>query len=116
MMMINQYYIFEIDCCRLIGQINLMIEGQVPDRESFKFCIACFYSSFVFMIKIAQAGCKLPAAWPGARDNHNGIGSFDIFICTVSIITDNKINIGGITFCRFMGIDLNAVPFKLVFE
>ena len=56
----------------LVSQIHRMLQRDIPDGESLKFCISGPDAPFVFMIKLGQAGSHLPAARPRSRHHHQG--------------------------------------------
>ncbi len=68
------------------------------------------------MVKLTQAGGKFAAAGAGAGNNDNRFASRNIFISAVPFIADDQVNIGGVAFGEFVGVDLDAPPFKFVFK
>ena len=37
---VDHVYVVEIGCGSLIGDVDGMLEGQIPDREGLEFCIS----------------------------------------------------------------------------
>ena len=85
MMFINHDLIFQINGGSFVSNIDFMIDRKVPDRESLKFCISGFYTVFVLMIQIAEAGGKFSAARPRSGYYDNLIFGGDIFICPITL-------------------------------
>ena len=51
--------VIEVCGSRLIGQVDRMLQRQVPDREGLKLGIAGLDAPFVLMIKLGKAGGHL---------------------------------------------------------
>jgi len=64
------------------------------------------------MVHLRQTGCQFSASWTGPGDNDQWFFGLDIFVGPVSLVADDKINIGWIAFGVAMGKDLKAASFK----
>ncbi len=116
MVFVNHYFIIQINSCRFIGNVHLVVCRQVPYGESFKFGITGFDSPFVFMVKIAQAGGKFSAARARAGNDNNRFGNFNIFIGAISLLTHNGVRVCWVSFCWIMQINPDPSQFELVFK
>jgi len=116
MIFINKHSVFQIDGCSFISQINRMINIKIPDGECFKFRISCLNSFFILMIKVTKACGEFAAARAWSGNNNNRIGCFDVFICSISVVTYNLLNISWIAFCGIMQVNLDASVMELVPE
>ena len=85
--------ILQIGCCRLIGDIQRMLQRNIPYREGFKLGVAGLDAALILMIQLTQTGGELAAAGAGSRYNDDRPGGFNIGIGTVALIADDQIDI-----------------------
>ena len=74
-----------------------MFQRNIPDWESLKFRIACFDTTFVFVIKLGKAGSHFSASWSRGSNDNQWSCCFDIVILTISFVTYDKGSIVWIT-------------------
>ena len=56
----------QIGCRGLIGEVDRVLERQVPDRERLIFGVARVHAALVLLIELAEAGRHLAGAGAGA--------------------------------------------------
>ena len=100
----------------LVGQIDRVLERQIPDREGLEFRIASPDPPFVFMINLGEAGSHFSAARSRRGDDHQRPGGLDIIIFTIPLIADNQGGIAGIPRDHIMQIDPDAQLFQIFTE
>ena len=77
----------------LIGEVDRVLQRQVPDRERLIFGIACVHAALVFLIKLAEAGRHFARAGARGRDDDDGAAGFDILVFAIAIVGDNEIDV-----------------------
>src|SRR5690554_1917196 len=116
MVLIDKNLIIKINSCSFVGYIYFMIYRKIPDWESLQFSIPGFYSLFVFMVNISKTGGKFATTRSGAGYNYNGFCCFNIWICSITFITYNGINICRISFSRGVEVNFNSSSFQFVLK
>ncbi len=86
-------------------------------KVSLNLGIPGFYGTLVIMIKLGKTGFGLVAAsWTGSSNDNQWFVGFDIIIRSVTLITYYEINIGRVSFCKVVCINLDSTSLQLVFE
>ena len=102
-------------CSRsLVGDIDRMLERQIPDREGFKFRISGLRAAFVFVIELGKAGRQLPAAATRTGHDHQRLRYFDIRVGAVPLLTDDGIDVRRIALGEAVLIGFDISAFQLV--
>ena len=77
---VNHIDIVQVSCRRFIGQIDRVLERDIPDRECLKFCITGLNAALVFMVQLGKAGCHLAAARARCRNDDQRAFGLDVLI------------------------------------
>ena len=85
--------IVEVRRGRLVGDVDRMREGKVPDREGLELGIAGGRAMLVLVIELRQAGGKLARARTGGSDHDERSGGLDKLILAVAIVGHDQIDI-----------------------
>ena len=83
---IDHVHIVQICRSSFIGEIDRMLEREIPHREGFKLGIARIDASLVLMVELGEAGSHFSAAWPRGCDDHQRPGSLYIIITSEAIL------------------------------
>ena len=59
---IDHIDIVEVRRRRLVGQVDRMVQRQVPDRECLEFRVPGIHASLVLVVQLTQAGRHFAAA------------------------------------------------------
>ena len=108
--------ILQIGCRRLIGDIQRMLQRNVPYREGLKLGVAGLDATLVLMVQLAQTGSKLAAAGAGSRHDDDRTGRLNIGIGTIALVTNDQVNICRISGSRVVGIGADSAAFQLCHE
>ena len=100
----------------LVGKVYRMFQRNVPDREGLEFCIAGFYSTFVFVVKLGKAGCHLSTSWSRGRDHDQRSGSFNIIILSITFVTYNEGSVAWIAGDQVKLVDTDSQLLQTFFE
>ena len=105
---IDHVYIVQIGSGCLVSQVYRMLQGEIPDREGFKLGITGRDPAFVFMIELGKAGCHFSASRSRSSDHDQRTRGFNVFIFSITLVTDDQRDIAGITLDIVKGVDFDA--------
>ena len=94
---IDHVYIAQVGSGCLVGDVDHMIQGKIPDREGFELCISGILPLLEVVIEVAQGCGELAAARSGTGYHNDGACGLDILVGTVSLIAYNQVDVLGIT-------------------
>ena len=72
----------------LVGQVDGMLEGQIPDGEGLELGVARLDPALVLMVELGQTDRHLAAAGAGSRDDHQRALGLDVIVLAVAVIAD----------------------------
>ena len=107
--------IFEVRRRRLVGDVDGMPEGKVPDGEGLELGVSRLHSPLELVIELAEAGGKFAAAGTGRRRDDEGTGGLDVRIGAIALVRDDGVDLVRIALGGTVQIDLDAAIFQLVF-
>ena len=113
---VDHIHIVQIRRGGFVSQVDGMTQRQIPDGECFKFRVSGFYTPFVFMPDLTQAGGHFPAAGTGSRYDHQRTAGLNIIVFTETVFGKNEINIGRIIGNHIMKVNRQSEIFQLLFE
>ena len=99
----------------LIGEVDRVVEGQVPYRESLKFGVAGLDASAVFVIELREAGRHLAASGAGSGHDHKGTAGLDVVVAAIAVFADDQRDINGISGNGIVPVYLKPQGLKLLF-
>ena len=88
--------IADIGGCRLVGDIDGGVEGEIPNGERFEFGVSGRYAAIVFVPNLREAGCEFSGGGTRGDDTNDGGGCFDVGVATKSVGAQNRIGIVGV--------------------
>ena len=80
----------------LVGQVDGMLEGQIPDGEGLELGVARLDTALVLMVELGQADRHLAAAGAGGRDDHQRALGLDVIVLAVAVIADDVGHVVGV--------------------
>ena len=72
--------IVEVGGCRLICEVDGVLQGQVPYGKRLELCVSRLDAAQVVVIELGEAGRHLPASGAGRGYNDERALGLDIFI------------------------------------
>ena len=99
-----------------VCDVDRVAEGQVPDREGLKFCIAGADAPLILVIQLRQAGRQLPAARPRRRHDDERLRGLDVRVGAVAFIGHDDIDFRRVALRLMMNVRPQAVIFQLIDE
>ena len=95
---VDHVNVVQVCGCGLVGDVDRMAEGKVPDREGLELGVAGLNAAFVLLVQLAKAYCHLSAAGAGSRDNYQRLGCFYVVVLTEAFVRINKGYVVGVAF------------------
>ena len=80
----------------LVGQVDRVFEGNVPDGERFKLGVTGLDASLVLVVQLGQTGGHFAAAGAGGRDDHQRALGLDVLVLAVALVADDAGHIVGV--------------------
>ena len=108
--------VFQVSCCCFISDIYRMFQRNAPDWECLEFCIADISSSLIVMVQLRQACRKFAGSAARSCYNYQRFCYLDVWICTITFITYDSLNVCRITLSESVFICLDASALQLVNE
>ena len=108
--------IVEVGGCRLICEVDGVLQGQVPYGERLELCVSRLDAAQVVVIELGEAGRHLSASGAGRGYNDERALGFDIFILAEALFADDVRDIIRIALDGIVDKDAHAEIFEPVFE
>ena len=109
---VDHVHIREVGGCRLVGEVDRVGEGQIPDGEGLKLGVARLDAALVVVVELREAGCHLAAAGAGRGDNDQRALGLDIVVLAVALLAGDQLCVGGVTGDRIVAEDAHAEVFQ----
>ena len=105
---IDHVHVVQICSSRLVGQVDRVLERQVPDREGLELGVAGHDAPLMLMVELGETGGHLSAAGTGRSKHHKGTGGLNIVVAAKSLITDDLGDIMRIALNGIVEVDLHT--------
>ena len=106
--------VVEVSGCCLVGDVDRVVQRQVPDRERLPLRVAGANATLVVVVELGQAGCHLAGARAGGGDDDQVVGGLDVFICAVAFVRDDARNVVRVAGDREVAVNGNTEALKLL--
>ena len=113
---VDHVHVIEVGGGGLVGQVDRMVEGEVPDGEGLELGITGLHAPLVLVEKLGEAHGHLAAAGTGGGDHHQGTGGFHIVVFAVSFVADDEGNIIGVSRNGIVAVDFDAQCLQTALE
>ena len=113
---IDDIGVVEVSRGGLVGNIDRVRKGQIPNRESLEFGIAGGRAMLVLVIELRQAGGKLARAGAGCRHDNERTRGLDKLVLAVAIVGHDQIDIVRIPLDGIVQLGGNAERVQAVAE
>ena len=108
--------VVEICRGRLVGDVDRMREGKVPDREGLELGVAGGGAVLVLVIKLRQAGGELTRARTRRGDHDERTGGLDKLVLAVAVVGHDQIDVVGIALDGIVQLGGNAERVQAIAE
>ena len=105
---VDHVHIVEVGGRRLVGEVDRVLERQVPDGEGLEFGVARGDAVLVLVIELAQTGRHFAAARAGRGHDDKGVGGLDVVVFAEALVADDMRYIGGIAGNGIVAVVLHA--------
>ena len=93
---VDHVHIVQVGGSGLVGQVDRVFEGNVPDGERFKLGVTGLDASLVLVVQLGQTGGHFAAAGAGGRDDHQRALGLDVLVLAVALVADDAGHIVGV--------------------
>ena len=102
---VDHVHVVQVGGGCLVGQIDRVLQGEVPDGEGLELGVARRHPPAVVVIELAEAGGHLAAAGAGCGDHHQRAGGLDIVVLAVPLIADDVGDVVGVALDGVVAVD-----------
>ena len=100
--------VVEICRGRLVGDVDRMREGKVPDREGLELGVAGSGAVLVLVIELRQAGGELARAGTGSGDHNERTGGLDKLVLAIAVVGHDQVDVVRIALDGIVQLGRNA--------
>src|SRR5699024_9748542 len=100
----------------LVGQVDRVLERQVPDGEGLELGVAGLDAALVLMIELAEAGGHLAAAGAGGRDDDQAAGGLYVVVFPEALVRDDEGEVGGVIGYPVLEVDAHVQGLQALAE
>ena len=113
---IDQVEVPDVGRGRLVGDVDRMLERDVPDGEGLELGVARGQAPAVLVVELGQACGQLAAPRPRSGDDDERVLRLDVVVGAVALVADDDVDVRGIAFGEAVGVDADALALELVLE
>ena len=100
----------------LVGDVDRVVQRQVPDREGLELRVARGDAPLVVVVDLGQAGGHLAAARAGGGDDHQVPPGLDVLVAPVALGRDDAGDVTGVAGDGEVTVDGDAQRLELALE
>ena len=100
----------------LVGDVDRVVQRQVPDREGLELRVARGDAPLVVVVDLGQAGGHLAAARAGGGDDHQVPPGLDVLVAPVTLRRDDAGDVTGVAGDGEVTVDRDAQRLELALE
>ena len=93
---VDHVHIVQVGGGGLVGQIDRVLQGNVPDGEGLELGVTGLDAALVFMVQLGQADGHFSAAGTGCGDDHQRALGLNVLVAAVALIADDACHIVGV--------------------
>ena len=101
-------HVAEVCGCGFVGDVDGVLQREVPDGEGLELGIAGFDAALVLLVELAEADGHLAAAGSGGCDDDQRTGGLDVVVASEAFFRVNQLHVVGIAFYIIMVIGTDA--------
>ena len=100
----------------LVGDVDRVVQRQVPDREGLELRVARGDAPLVVVVDLGQAGGHLAAARAGGGDDHQVPPGLNVLVAPVALRRDDAGDVTGVAGDGEVTVDRDAQRLELALE
>ena len=93
---VDHVHVVQVRRGRLVGQVDRVLERQVPHREGLKLGVSGLDPALVLVVELGKAGRQLSRAGARRRDHDQGPRGLDKVVLAVALVGDDQVHVHGI--------------------
>ena len=93
---VDHVHIVQVGGSSLVGQIDRVLQGNVPDGEGLELGVTGLDPALVFMVQLGQADGHFSAAGAGRSDDHQRALGLNVLVAAVALVADDAGHIVGV--------------------
>ena len=113
---VNHVHIVQVGRSSLIGNVDRVLQRQVPYRESLELSISGTDATFVLVVQLRQADSHLTRARTRSGDDDQLARSLHIIVLAEALIAGDEFHVVGIAIDEIVHIRLDAHALQAVAE
>ena len=113
---VDHVHVVKVGSRGLIGQVDRVLERQVPDREGLELGIAGLHAALMLVIQLAEAGGHLSAAGAGRRDHDKAALGLNVIVLAKAVLRHDQRDVGGVVGNDIVPIGPHAQGFQPLHE
>ena len=113
---VDHVHVVQVRRGGLVGEVDRVPQGQVPDGEGLIFGVARLDAALVLMIELGEADGHLAAARTGRGDDDERAVRLDELVAAVALIADDAGDVVGIALDGIVAVDLQPERLELGLE
>ena len=111
---VNHVDVVEVGGCCLVGDVDGVLQGEVPHGEGFKLCVACLDAALMLVVELAEAYCHLAASRSWGCYDDKGAGGLDVVVAPEAFVGVDELYVVGVAVDGVVVIHLDADALKAV--
>ena len=93
---VDHVHIVQVCGGGLVGQIDRVLQRNVPDGEGLELGVTGLDAALVFMVQLRQADGHFSAAGAGRGDDHQRALGLNVLVAAVALVADDACHIVGV--------------------
>ena len=110
---VNDVAVVKVGRCGLVGNVDGVLELEVPDGEGLKFRVAGVYAMLVLVEELREARGQLARPRTRSRDHHERARRLDKVILAKALIAHDVVHVGGVAVDEVMAVAADAHALKV---
>ncbi len=105
---VDHIQVVQVGGRRFVGDVQRVVERDIPHRERLKLGIARADTVLVIVINVGKAGCHFAAAGTGRGDDDQGTRRLNVLVFAVALIADDGGDVVRVAGDGVMTVDLET--------
>ncbi len=100
----------------LVGEVDGVLEGEVPDGEGLELGVAGLHAPLVLVVHLRQAGGELAGAGARRGDDHQVTAGLDVVVDAEALLGDDAARVGRVAGDDAVAVHLEAQALEALHE